>query len=162
MRRRHTQLGFAGSIHFITTVTQARGRIFVQPEECRGILTWFEGYRAKYDLLCYGYVLMPDHLHAILFQPEAGTQVSDTIGGFKRMTSLKCRPARYPNMPLWTSNFDDVPVPGTSAVKTKLEYMLANPVRAGLVEEPEAYTWSSAPEYFGNGKGVVSVTLLTT
>ncbi|MBI5059004.1 transposase [candidate division KSB1 bacterium] len=161
MRRRHSQLGFAGSIHFITTVTEVRGSVFVESSECKKILESFEVFRNKFELVCCGYVLMPDHLHAVLVQPNDGSHVSDAIGGFKRATSLKCKPARYPDTPLWRDNFDDVPVPGVEAAKTKLRYMLANPVRAGLVERPEEYEWSSAPEYYGGKSGIVTVTILS-
>ena len=103
---------------------------------------------------------MPDHLHAALCQAEAGSQVSDAIGGFKRMTSLKCRPNGYPGVSLWRDYFDDVPVPGTEALRTKLEYMFANPVRAGLVENPSAYEWTGIRAYSGHEAGIVRVTLL--
>jgi putative transposase len=160
MRRRHRQLGFAGSLHFVTAVARVRGRWFVEPDECRRLLEFFEGYRAKFSVECYGYVLMPDHLHAAVYQAEAGSQVSDAIGGFKRMTSLKCRPTEYPGVSLWRDYFDDVPVPGTEALGTKLEYMFANPVRAGLVKDSLDYEWSAIRDYFERGTGIVKVTLL--
>lgn len=68
MLRRHQTIAFANSIHFVTLVTRERGRWFVAPELCREILTTFERCRAKENLECFGYVLMPDHLHALLRQ----------------------------------------------------------------------------------------------
>jgi len=39
--------------------------------------------------------------------------------------------------------------------RTKISYMHANPVRAGLVENPVDYTWSSC-RYWEAGEGPVS------
>ena len=158
MRRRHTHLAFAGSIHFITTVTRFRGAWFVEDEICTKILKIFEWHRANFSLKCIGYVLMPDHFHALLHQQEEGMQIPQMMAVFKRETSKQARPKSYPGTTLWRSRFDDVPVPGMNAVKTKLEYMHNNPIRRGLVEEPEKYPWSSAKDYFDIEKGIVSIT----
>jgi len=59
---------------------------------------------------------------------------------------------------LWQSRYDDVPVPGLGAVKTKLDYIHANPIRRGLVERAEDYPWSSAQDYFDEVTGIVQIT----
>ena len=157
MRQRHKRLAFAGSIHFITTVTRVRGAMFTDDRICRELLELFEWYRGKFSVDCLGYVLMPDHLHAVLHQEEAEVVVPQLMQGFKKLTSRRCRPARYPKIPLWQSRYDDVPVPGSDAVKTKLNYIHANPVRRGLVEEPEDYPWSSARDYYNEEAGIVTI-----
>ncbi|MCX6600922.1 MAG: transposase [bacterium] len=158
MRRRHQQLDFAGSIHFVTTTTRVRGMWFVEPNLCTRILEMLEWYRAKHDLQCLGYVLMPDHLHVLLHQSEAGAFVSRLMAGFKRETSKQARPHGYPTANLWKDRFDDVPVPGNDAVVTKLVYVHGNPVRRGLVQEPLDYPWSSARDYFADSPGIVRIT----
>src|SRR6266542_513986 len=112
MRRRHERLAFEGSLHFLTIVTSHRGNWFVGKEICTNILKWFEGYRSKFDLICYAYVLMPDHLHALLQQQTADNSVSQAVGAFKRMTAMKSKPDGYPEGSLWQAYYDDVPVPG--------------------------------------------------
>jgi len=109
---------------------------------------------------CLGYVLMPDHLHALLLQQEEGLAVSELMERFKKFTSRKLRPAMYTGVSLWRRRYDDVPVPGTDAAKTKLIYMHGNPVRRGLVTTPEDYPWSSAREYAGLEPGIVHICLI--
>lgn len=157
MRRRHSTIAFAGSIHFITTVTAQRGDWFVKREICEAVLKWFEGYRSKHNLVCYGYILMPDHLHALLLQREDGDSVSLAIGGFKQMVSLKSKPDCYPEGQFWREGFDDVPVPGRDAAMTKLEYVHNNPIKRGLVGKPEDYLWSSAPFYYLETESIVTL-----
>ena len=60
MRRRHQRTEFAGSLHFVTTVTAIRGDWFVDTSACMTILGIFENYRVKHNIACIGYVLMPD------------------------------------------------------------------------------------------------------
>ncbi|MBU1935915.1 transposase [bacterium] len=158
MRRRHTRLSFAGSIHFITTVTRIRGAWFVEEEICTRILKFLEWHRAKHSLECIGYVLMPDHLHVLLYQSNEGMQIPQMMAVFKRETSKQLRPKDYPGVTLWNDHYDDVPVPGLNAVVTKLEYMHNNPIRRVLVEEQDEYRWSSARNYFDVEKGIVRIT----
>jgi len=104
-----------------------------------------------------GYVLMPDHFHVLLVQSSADPLIPLLMKGFKQFTSRQCKPRNYPNEPLWHYRYDDVPVPGSRAAQTKLEYMHNNPVKRELVTKPENYLWSSAQEYINNSMGLLHV-----
>lgn len=159
MLRRHERLTFAGSLHFITTVTERRGNWFVREEDCRAILELFEHCRAKHGLHCLGYVLMPDHLHAVLFQSTEGPIVSRMMAEFKSESSLNCRPRAYPEAHLWRRRYDDVPLPGTKAVWRRIHYAHGNPLKRGLAERIEDYPWSSARDFLGISEGIVRVSI---
>lgn len=158
MLHRHNRLAFTGSIHFITTVTEPRGNWFVTDEICREVLDVFEYYRKKFEIDCLGYVLMPDHLHALLYQTTDEPVVSKLMESFKRLTTKKLQAMGMVEGSLWRRRFDDVPVPGSDAAAIKLKYMLANPIRRGLVEHDFEYKWSSAPElYEKQENGIVTI-----
>ena len=157
MLQRHKRLAFAGSIHFITTVARIRGPRFVVPVVCRELLGIFEWYRARFEVTCLGYVLMPDHLHALLLQDDDEPIVPRLVRGFKSLSSRRLWHERGKPGTLWHYRYDDVPVPGSEAAQTKLQYMHANPVRAGIVERAEEYPWSSATDYVLNRPGIVTV-----
>ncbi|MBM3324524.1 MAG: hypothetical protein FJY66_02520 [Calditrichaeota bacterium] len=158
MRFRHSRLNFADSVHFVTTVTREHASRFVDEKICRETLEVFEYYRAKFGLLCYGYVLMPEHLHAVLHQLNEGGHVSSLMENFKRLTSRRLLAVGIGNGALWQQHYDDVPVPGSDALRTKLRYLHHNPVRRGLVECAEDYPWSSARDYAAMERGIVQVT----
>jgi putative transposase len=158
MRFRHSRLNFAGSAHFVTTVTREHRSRFTDENICREVLEVFEYYRAKFELLCYGYVLMPEHLHAVLRQLNEGGHVSSLMENFKRLTSRKLTSAGITDAALWQEHYDDVPIPGSNALRTKLQYVHHNPVRRGLMERAEDYLWSSARDYAELGAGIVRVT----
>ncbi|MFZ5432329.1 MAG: REP-associated tyrosine transposase [Calditrichota bacterium] len=149
MRRRHNQLDFVGSLHFITTVARERGQWFTSEKVCTEILRIFEKYRCRYELTCFGYVLMPDHLHALLMQTQETLSVSQFMNCFKRETA-KSQLVAIPlnTRTLWRDRFDDVPIPNAQAALERIEYMHNNPVRRGLVEKPSGYSWSSARFYY--------------
>jgi putative transposase len=100
---------------------------------------------------------MPDHLHALLYQDNDKTSVPDFMRDLKRETSKRLKIPDYPGSKLWLERYDDVPVPGKDAVIVKLRYMLYNPVRRGLVDDPQNYPWSSAKEHYDIGTGIVTV-----
>lgn len=87
MRQRHLQLNVAGSNHFVTTVTRIRGLRFVHEEDCQNVLRCFEYYRVRHAIDCIGYVLMPDHFHALLHQETANAGIPALIKSFKQHTS---------------------------------------------------------------------------
>ncbi len=157
MLQRHLHTAFPGTIHFVTTVTHERGNFFVRAQECEALLQVFEEFRAKGKVDCLGYVLMPDHFHALLHQVEEGAVIPSLMRDFKKRTAFRCRPAAYRDKTLWRTRYDDVSVPGTRAIHTKLHYIHENPVRRGIVEVPEDYPWSSAGDYFLDKPGIVTV-----
>ncbi|MBU0692240.1 transposase [bacterium] len=157
MLQRHNKLAFSGSIHFVTTVTSVRGNWFVETLLCQQLLELFEGYRVQTGIDCLGYVLMPDHLHALLHQTTDEPVVSKMMNGFKSVSSRNYRPTDYPQHNLWRQHFDDVPIPGRDAAVTRLEYMLNNPIRKALVEKPEDYLWSSARQLLLGESGIVTL-----
>jgi putative transposase len=157
MLRRHQLHAYPGSIHFVTTVTRRRGSWFTDPGECTVLLELFEGCRAKQDLVCFGYVLMPDHSHVLLYQETVGGCVARCMEAFKKFSSLRLKPASYPPLRLWQVGYDDVPVPGSHAIWTKLRYIHWNPIKGGIVDTPDSYLWSSADYYWNGQEGIVKV-----
>ena len=155
MLRRHKLLDFAGTLHFVTTVTEVRGDWFVDPALCQKVLEVFEYCRARFEVQCLGYVLMPDHLHAALYQQNEEALIPATMRRFKSLTATRCRPLGYEKNPLWRRRYDDVPLPNAEAVNTRVQYMHFNPVRRGIVQDPEKYPWSSARGWAGTEEGIV-------
>jgi putative transposase len=158
MLRRHSPFQGIGTVHFVTTVTQQRGRWFVEPQLCTEVLSIFENYRIKFDLICYGYVMMPDHFHVLLAQTTDVGTVSRALEHFKRFSSRKLLGIHCPDAMGWCESFDDVPVPGPDAIRTKLIYMHENPVKAGMCESALDYLWSSARWVATGEAGIITLT----
>lgn len=76
------------------------------------------------DTLCF--VVMPDHLHWLMVL-RAGT-LSETVRLFKG------RSARELGRPLWQANFFGHAVRGDEDLRKLARYIVANPLRSGIVE----------------------------
>jgi putative transposase len=90
----------------------------------------------------HAFVVMPDHIH-LLLTPQGITleRVMGLIkGGFSHRLASK--------LPVWQRGFTDHRIRDDSGddsdLEIRREYIHQNPVRARLVEQPEAYLYSSA------------------
>lgn len=93
------------------------------------------------------YTLMTNHVHAIVV-PERADSLALL---FRRVHG---RYAQYVNTRrgrsghLWQGRFYSCPLDGAH-LATALRYVEENPCRAGIVERPEQYRWSSAAAHLG-------------
>ena len=112
---------------------------------------------------CVGFILMPDHVHQIVWFPETG-QLSRLMHGWKRRTSYEIRKwqkrinFRYlqetsSGDPLWQRRYYCFEIYSEAKLEEKLRYIHFSPVRAGLVEKTVDWKWSSA-RWYEPGKSV--------
>ena len=98
-----------------------------------------------------GYVVMPEHIHLLITEPEVGTP-STVMEVLKLRTAHALLPRRKPTDPrqrrlfgdeskraFWQDRFCDFNVWSTKKRMEKLRYMHRNPVKRGLVESPELW-----------------------
>ncbi|MBU8932489.1 MAG: transposase [candidate division Zixibacteria bacterium] len=108
----------------------------------------------KYDIRILGFVIMPDHVHLVLWPPD-GTQLGRVIGEMKSLsarrvfseqTSIQSGKKRV----LWQRRCYDHNCRTPEVVKEKIKYCHGNPMRAGLVSSLADWRWSSYNCYEGN------------
>lgn len=97
---------------------------------------------AKEEYVLHAWVIMPNHVH-LLITPHSDVPIL--------MRSLKGSCARQANqllrrtgMPFWQDESYDRLVRDEQEFRRIKEYIVQNPVRAGLAATPEMYIWSSA------------------
>lgn len=101
-----------------------------------------EGARRRQGFLLCGYVLMPDHWHALIWTGYPLT-VSQVIHDIKKVSARHLHDHRKTQGPLWQHQFWDRFVRHGKEFNDRLVYMHLNPVRKGLVTRPEGWRWSS-------------------
>jgi putative transposase len=74
---------------------------------------------------------MPDHCHAVVSVPREGS-LSEVMRGFKRITSRMAGVK-------WQRGFFDHRLRHDESSAEKYDYIMANPVRAGLLREGEVW-----------------------
>jgi REP element-mobilizing transposase RayT len=82
------------------------------------------------------FLLMPDHCHALMSFPQGGLSIPKTIADWKRWL------ARQPGIQ-WQRDFFDHRLRHDESALQKADYIMNNPVRAGLVAKAEdwPYWW---------------------
>ena len=105
--------------------------------------------RERHGFLLTAWVLMPDHWHAIIY-PRHPLTISRVMEAIKVGSTLRINGARRRKGRLWQPRFFDHAIRTVKEYGEKVEYIHQNPVRAGLVEQPEQWAWSSAREYSGS------------
>ena len=130
------------SRHFITFVTRHR---VILPDWARTIVLncCRHGHGTKYNL--YVAVIMPDHVHLIL-TPLVDLNCNKIWPLHKIMRSIKSFSARQINarrgsQTLWQEESFDRVLRSSESLDAKTAYILANPVREGLVSLPAEYPW---------------------
>jgi REP element-mobilizing transposase RayT len=89
-----------------------------------------------YDLL--GAVVMPDHAHAVL-APQSGCSLSRITKGIKGVTAHLVNASRGTTGHLWQDESFDRIIRDQAELTEKLNYMINNPTKAGLVDDPWDY-----------------------
>jgi REP-associated tyrosine transposase len=110
--------------------------------------------RQQYQLLVYGYVVMPEHVHLLVSEPER-----DTLA--RAMQSLKQSVARRLALraadPFWQARYYDFNVWSEMKFVEKLRCIHRNPVKRGLVAQPEDWASSSFRHYLTGEASAVEI-----
>ena len=131
----------------------------------------------------YAWVIMSNHIH--LIARSSTGELSNTIRDFKKFTSkaiiqsisdasfesrkdwmlrLFRNAAKRQNKDgeyqVWTHENHAIETTSNAFIETKVNYVHNNPVKSGIVINPEDYIYSSAPFYAGND-GLIDVIPIT-
>ncbi len=90
-------------------------------------------------------VVMPDHVHLLLrpLRDEIGWPfpLVDILQCFKGATAHRINKLLGTSGPVWEEESFDHVLRSDESLKEKCEYIMQNPVAAGLVRKPEDYRW---------------------
>jgi putative transposase len=131
----------SGHLHFITFSCYRR-QIYLGTTAARDLFEdALEKMRRRHGFHVVGYVVMPEHVHLLLSEPPE-TMLA------KALPSVKVSVVRRrTESPFWQARYYDFNVFTEEKRVEKLNYMHWNPVRRGLVENPEDWRWSSHRHY---------------
>ncbi len=145
----------ARCLHFITFSCYHRAPLLAMPEARRAFEQTLERVRQWYGLYVTGYVVMPEHVHLLISEPERG-KLSVAIQMLKQMVAHKLQKLAGGG-PFWQARYYDFNVWSEPKRVEKLRYMHRNPVVRGLVDSPEDWVWSSFCHYVSGIEGAVEI-----
>jgi putative transposase len=107
------------------------------------------GYGERY--LLHAYVIMPDHVH-LLITPLAPYTLAKILQGIKGYTAREINKILSRQSTFWQDeNFDHL-IRNEENWEDKFQYIHHNPVKAGLVENPQDYPFSSMVTLYPKGR----------
>ncbi|MEZ4937550.1 MAG: transposase [Crocinitomicaceae bacterium] len=155
------------SSYFITMTVVDWIKVFKTAEDFEIILDSMKFYTKNRGLNIYAYVIMPNHIHMIVNADE-GCVLHSVIRDFKRYTSTKIREKielqgeekllsvfgekaikhfKKHNYKVWQDGNHAIELFTPNFTWTKVNYIHQNPVRAGLVQDPSDWVYSSFSNY---------------
>ena len=151
----------AHHLHFITCSCYRRLPFLGAARARDRFLSILEQTRQRYRFVVVGYVVMPEHIHLLVTEPEIGTP-STVMQVLKQRSARALLPKKRrvdqgqrklfqgaaSRRAFWQARFYDFNVWTTRKRVEKLRYMHRNPVKRGLAESPEQWRWSSYRFYF--------------
>ena len=160
-------------LHFVTASTYRRARLFDSERFKNQWVSTLAVLRQELGFRVIGYVLMPEHFHALLWPAENAnpSQIMQKLEGRMALFILKnlrdnlnhawCRRMlarltlpptvhHHAHFRVWQRRFYDMNIWTPKKRDEKLSYMHNNPVQRGLVKEPGDWPWSSWRFYFLN------------
>jgi len=144
----------ARCLHFITFSCHHRDPLLSDPQSRTVFEQTLERVRRWYGFFVTGYVVMPEHVHLLISEPERA-RLSIALQMLKQITAQQLRSPE--GAPLWQPRYYDFNVWSEAKRVEKLRYIHRNPVKRGLVERPEDWLWSSFRHYATGADGPVEV-----
>jgi putative transposase len=129
--------------YFITICAHMQRNLFQRHEVAQLMVSTFIKYRDAGEFELHEYVVMPNHVHLLLSlnsQQQLGRVIQLIKGGFSH--SLRELGITFPAV--WQQRYHDRRVRDENEFAEFSRYIRQNPVRKGLVENAEDYTYSSA------------------
>lgn len=156
----------ARDLHFITCSCYRRRPLLGTTRRRDLFLKILEQTRQRYQFVVVGYVVMPEHFHLLISEPEKGDP-SLVMKVVKQRFARRVRKRRgEEQMDLWAEDepkhvwqkrFYDFNVYTERKRVEKVRYMHRNPVKRGLVESPEQWAWSGFRAYAYGEQGLLRV-----
>ena len=140
-----------GEFHFLTFSCYRRRAYLTTPAAMDLFEDALERVRLRYLFAVAGYVVMPEHVHLLVNEPRRAL-LSKAVQALKLSVSMRSQ-----ERPFWLAHYYDVNVSAREKFVEKLRYIHRNPVRRGLVAQPEDWRWSSFRHYQTGMRGTVEI-----
>ena len=138
-----TRFHHSGQSHFVTFCCYHRRQLFTTDESRRIFESALERVRRSFRLDVYGYVVMPEHVHLLLSEPQRDT-LADALKSLKQGVSRRLiGDAEH----FWQKRYYDFNIRNYPQFVEKLRYIHCNPVKQGLCDRPEGWQWRSFRHY---------------
>lgn len=160
MARKWSNVNLPGALHFVTGNFLNRVPLFNDSECCGVFLEVLSELNQQWPSKLIAFVLMPDHFH-LISNPRDG-RIKEFIGALKSLTAKRILILRKSvrlrlGAQVWQESFKAMPLWSGWMIWQKVNYIHANPVKAGIVKSAKDYRWSSFHSYYSQAPELIPI-----
>ncbi len=132
-----------GRAYFLTTITHHRQPLFADWQPALLLVREMRQMAENGDVESLAWVIMPDHLHWLfILRCDSLTTAMKRLKG---RSATKINQCLSRNGPVWQPNYHDHALRDGEDLRQTARYIIANPLRRGLVEDIGQYPlWDAA------------------
>lgn len=170
---KHFKSNEPNTFHYVTLVTYNRVPVFLSDRACELLVATLDEVRQRYPYKLVGYVIMPDHVHAIVnrsidtisawlrrVRGNSARQIlkwlreEAYVSSLKKLQLMNSQKRNHTHA-VWQKDPSVIDPWSPKFIRQKLNYLHLNPVRAGLCQHPADWKWSSYRAYLPHKAGEV-------
>ncbi|MCP5106792.1 MAG: hypothetical protein GY950_25640 [bacterium] len=150
------RITYPGAYHHVMNRGYDGNPIFAGSKFKSRFLDYLEDSVSKTKIRLLAYCVMDTHYHLVL--ENSSGRMSDCLRLLNGQYGMFYRKTEGGKGYVFQSRFVSTLIENDAYLIQSLLYLLRNPVRAGIVQSAENYTWSSAQYYYSERKpGIVDV-----
>jgi len=138
---RHTRLRDPNLIRHVMSRGNGKMRIFLDEDDYQKFFRVLHEVLDRYDVECWDFCAMPNHYHLTLRNRRPN--LSDALQHLNGEYATWWNAAHQRVGHVFQGRYKDQIVQDDDYVRSLTRYIALNPVRAGLVDRPEQWPWSS-------------------
>lgn len=129
----------------VTIAVKGRQPVFSDPAVASAAIVALRSLAEARRVRIFAFCVMPDHVHLVV-APSESCSVITFVGEFKNL-ALRSSWKHGVDGSFWQQGFWDHFLRADEQLQAAVEYVLANPVRAGLVEDKRLYPYAGSLEF---------------
>ena len=156
---RPPRTAYPGGFFHVGTRGNSRCRVFLDATDYKVFLLMLDRSERKYNWRVYSWCLMTTHYHLVAATPDGGLSqgMCELNGGFARWSNLRHEREDH----LFGKRFGCTEILTNEQLQEACRYVVLNPVRARMCEDPAEWRWSGyrasagfdeAPPYLALGE----------
>ncbi len=168
-RKKVKHYDIPGDAHLLTFSCYRRYQLLSKDRSRLWFIAALEKARARHGFHLWAWVIMPEHVHLLIWLPDAGMKTERILASIKRPVGYQAIRYLECHAPAFLTKLTVVnasrtyhrfwqPGPGwdqnlfkPAAIHNAIEYIHNNPLRRRLATKPCDWLWSSARDWAGMG-----------
>jgi REP element-mobilizing transposase RayT len=148
---RPLRIEYPGAFYHVTSRGNEKRDIFKNRKDREKFLVYLQSSVERYGALIHAYCLMTNHYHLLLETPRGNlSEIMQHINGaYTTYFNVKRKRTGH----LFHGRYKAIVVDADEYALELSRYIHLNPVRAGMVREPQEHEWTSYKSYIGMAAG---------